>query len=78
MEEVCPVRAFYGQGWGDFFWCKGPHFLVQKNFGFFEIYDLHGQGGGGWASVDILRKKRGGGDQIFEILYGRRLLWTAM
>jgi len=30
-----------------FFRCGRPHFLMQKKFGFFEIYgmDLHGQGG---------------------------------
>jgi len=33
---ICPVRIFYRLG--GFSRCGRPHFLVQKNFGFFEIF----------------------------------------
>jgi len=45
-----------------FFRCGRPHFLVQKNSGFFEIYG-------------VSKRTRGRGCQFFAISCGR-LLWT--
>jgi len=73
-EGVCLVRTFCGQR--RFFRCGRPHYLVQKNFGFFEIYDVSARTRRDRANADIFRtREKGVSFSRFcaDVFYGRPL-----
>jgi len=75
--RICPERTFCRQGEG-FFWCKRPHFLVQKLLDFSKLMVCpHGQGKRGMSQCGHFSDK--GRGQFFswlcvDVFYGWPLI----